>query len=113
MVKQIGTSMTIFFQTLGGALVVAASQSVYANDFTKHVASLAIPDQEKAAILAAGVTGFRHFVSEQALPAVVHLSVIAIRKALIFVPVFTGLALLATIPLPWASIRGPTPEVAV
>lgn len=106
---EMGSSCVIFFQTLGGTLAIAACQSIYANYFKKYVLALASTGINAPAIIASGTTGFRSLVSPDLLPAVVNASVEAIRKAFIPTSAFMGLALIATIPLPWVSVKGQMP----
>lgn len=103
---EIGSSITIFFQTLGGCLVVAMSQSIYANIFKQEILKITAAGINQGAIIAAGATGFRSFVPPDVLPLVVSASMVAIRKAFIPAVVFIGLSLAASLPLPFASIKG-------
>lgn len=103
---EIGASTVIFFQTLGGCLVVAMSQSIYANIFKNEITQITVAGLDQAAVIAAGATGFRSFVPAEILPLVVAASMVAIRKAFIPIVVFIGLSLVTSLPLPFASIKG-------
>lgn len=105
---EIGSSITIFFQTLGGALIVAMSQSIYANIFKQRVMDLTLVGVTQMQIISAGTTGFRDFVPADQLGLVVDAAMVAIRKAFIPACVFIGFSLITALPLPFASIKGKT-----
>ena len=93
-------------QTLGGALVVSVCQSIYVNVFKNGIDALTIPGLNQAGIIASGSTGFRSFVTPEQLAPVIHVAMLAIRRAFIPSVVFLGLTFLATFPLPYSSIKG-------
>ena len=95
-------------KTLGGALIVSVCQSIYVNIFKKHIEALTIPGLDQARIIASGATGFRRFVPASVLEPVVHAAMFSIRRAFIPACVYMGLVMIATIPLPYASIKGAT-----
>lgn len=103
---EVGSSIVIFFQTLGGALTVAASQSIFANIFKHEINNLTIPGLNQAAIIAAGETGFRNLVTPEQLGPVLDASMVAVRAAFIPTVVGIGIALLASLPLPFNSVKG-------
>ena len=123
---EVGTSIVIFCQasrkflqirqdfanigpkTLGGALIVSVCQSIYVNIFKKHIEELTIPGLDQARIIASGATGFRSFVPASLLEPVIHAAMFSIRRAFIPACVFMGVVMIATIPLPNASIKGAT-----
>ena len=103
---EVGGSNVIFFQTLGGALIVAVSQSIFGNVFKNQINQLTIPGLNTQAIIAAGQTGFRELLSPEQLPPVLAASMVAIRGALIPSCVAIAITLLATPFMPWSSIKG-------
>ncbi|CAD6584472.1 MAG: hypothetical protein CYPHOPRED_002732 [Cyphobasidiales sp. Tagirdzhanova-0007] len=94
--------------TLGGTLFIAVSQSVYVNIFKMQIEALTISGLHQARIIASGTTGFRSFVPASILEPVIHAAMFAIRRAFIPACVFMGVVMLATIGLPYASIKGKT-----
>jgi hypothetical protein len=69
---------------------------------------LTLQGVDQMQIISAGATGFRQFVPADQLGLVVDAAMVAIRKAFVPACVFIGLALVAALPLPFASIKGKT-----
>lgn len=106
----IGTSIMVFFQTLGGALFVSVGQSVFKNKFAEGLRT--IPDLDVEKTLATGATVLKSVVPEDQLPAVL----VAYNDALVqcFYPALAMLAfgLLCSFGMEWISVKGKKTEAA-
>lgn len=102
----IGTSVFMFAQTAGGAIFIAAGQSIFTNQLVKHVAAANIPGLDPALIPLTGATQLRSLVSPQYL----RLLLIAYNEALVRTwYVVVGMAAVSFVNaffFEWKSVKG-------
>lgn len=107
----IGTSIMVFFQTLGGALFISVGQSVFTNKFSEGLQK--IEGLDAAATLATGATALKSTVSPELLPKVLE----AYNDALVqcFYPSLAMLifALLCSLRMEVISLKGKKIEAAL
>lgn len=65
----IGTAITIFSQTLGGAIFISVGQNVFTNKLLSNLKA-AIPDLDPAIVLATGATDLKNVIAANYLPRV-------------------------------------------
>ncbi len=100
-----GNSIVMFAQSLGTAILLAASNAVFQGGLQSEIPKHA-PLADAAAIIAAGATHFRNIVSEQDLPGVLVAYSLAIDRVFYLAAGVSGLAVFTSLFLGWINIRG-------
>lgn len=93
------------FQTMGGAVMVSAGQAAFTNKLISGIESSA-PSLEPAQVVAMGATDLRRAFSGVELSAVLAAYTDGIQTALILSIALAGAATLASLLIPWRSIKG-------
>lgn len=108
-----GASVTVFLQTLGGALFVAVSQNVFANKLVEGVAEYVPQIPDPSFILGVGATAVQELDLDPAfLPGITAAFNDALTQTFI---VFTGLSaasILGAVFVEWHSVKGKPMEIA-
>lgn len=66
----VGTAIISFAQSLGGAVFIAISQSIFSNSLEKGLRSRITDPQVTQTIISSGATGFKNIVDPSYLPAI-------------------------------------------
>ena len=101
----LGNSIVMFAQSLGTAILLAVSNTIFQGALQSELPKKA-PLADAAAIIAAGATRFRDFVSERDLPGVLVAYSLAIDRVFYLAAGVSGLAVLTSLLLGWTNIRG-------
>jgi hypothetical protein len=106
-----GTAALIFFQTLGGAIMISVAQNVFQN---RHLVNLeaVFPGLDPAALLGdTGATNLKNVVPPEYLPEVL----VAFNKALASMfyvgAAMASLSVFGSIGIEWKSVKGQTDHV--
>ncbi|KAK4133710.1 hypothetical protein BT67DRAFT_404167 [Trichocladium antarcticum] len=109
----IGMSVVVFTQSLGIAIVLAASDTIFQTSLVSELENKA-PLADAAAILRAGATHFRDIVSYRDLPGVLVAYSVAIDRVFYLTAGLAGLAVFTSLFLGWVDVRkkqGPATDV--
>ncbi|KAF8173806.1 major facilitator superfamily protein [Mycena galopus ATCC 62051] len=107
-----GTSLIMFFQTLGGALFVSVAQNVFTNKLKDGLASQ-VPGLNPAIVLSAGATSLRDAVDAQYLPAVISAYNDALVSGFYVSVAMACLSLSGALAIEWKSVKGKHIEMAM
>ncbi|KAK8192777.1 DNA repair protein RAD50 [Phyllosticta capitalensis] len=105
------TAQLLFFQTMGGAFMVSAAQSAFANKLVSTVRRVA-PQLDPAQVVGTGATDIRRVFHGAELDAVLNAYMEGIRTAIILSIAVAGVATLVSPLVPWKSIKGKATLVA-
>ena len=98
----VASSLVSAFQALGGAIFVSVGNTVLLNELY----DAALPGIDIDAVIAAGATGFRSFVPEERIPALLDVYNGALQKVFHMALVCSALAFFVALGLEWRSIEG-------
>ncbi|EKG11353.1 Major facilitator superfamily domain general substrate transporter [Macrophomina phaseolina MS6] len=104
------TAMVLFFQTMGGAFMVSGAQSGFTNTLVKNLAIHA-PGVDAQAVIEAGATKLRVAFSGDELAGIVASYMAGLKVAFAIVIALTGGATIASLAMPWISVKS-KPNVA-
>jgi hypothetical protein len=100
-----GNALTIFFNTLGGALSVSIAQNIFSNTLLEQLEER-VPMLNPAVIIGAGATHVREVTPPQFLQTVLEAYDGAIVRAFILPIAVSCLAFLCSFAFEWKSIKG-------
>lgn len=100
-----GNAMTIFFNSLGGAISISIAQNIFSNGLVKYLPIYA-PGISQEVISKAGATGLRSVVSAADLPGVLTAYMKALDQAFIISIAVGGIAFLVAFLVENKSIKG-------
>jgi hypothetical protein len=100
----IGMSTVVFIQSLGVAIMLSASDTVF-QTILEHELPIQAPLADAAAIISAGATHFRSIVSERDLPGVLAAYTLAVDHVFYLAAAVTGLAVFSAMFLGWTDLR--------
>ncbi|KAL9090876.1 MAG: hypothetical protein Q9165_005084 [Trypethelium subeluteriae] len=100
-----GNAVTIFFNTLGGAIAISAVENIFLNKLVQGVPKYA-PGLNPAIIINSGATHIREIVTPTQLPGVLHAYNQAITTAFILGVVSGGLCFFFSLFVEWRSVKG-------
>ncbi|KAI9691805.1 MAG: hypothetical protein M1822_007877 [Bathelium mastoideum] len=100
-----GNAITIFFNTLGGAVSISAAQNIFLNKLIQELPKYA-PDVNPQVVVAAGATHIREVVTPQQLPGVLAAYDKAVTTAFILPVVTGGICFLFSLLMEWRSVKG-------
>lgn len=99
----VASSLVSAFQALGGSIFISVGNTVLLNELY----DAALPGIDIDTVIAAGATGFRAFVPEERIPALLDAYNGALQKVFQMGLVCSALAFLVALGLEWRSIKGP------
>ncbi|KAJ7594495.1 major facilitator superfamily domain-containing protein [Mycena floridula] len=101
----VGTSIVMFFNSLGGAIAISIAQNIFSNQLNKQLPIFA-PDVDPALVLSAGATHLREVIPPQSIGGVLT----AYAKALdtTFIPsiAFASLAVIVALGIQRVNVKG-------
>lgn len=101
----IGTSVIMFMQTLGGALIIAVSQNIFTNRLLSNLVAN-VPDVDPRIVLSTGATYLAKAIGSKDLAQVL----VAYNSAIIqtwYVPVaMASLSIFGSLAMEWKSVKG-------
>lgn len=100
-----GNSISIFFNSLGGAVAISIAQNIFSNTLVEELPKVGLGDMSEV-IVHAGAQGFRQVVPEQMLPEALEAYNTAITTAFILPIAVGGLGFLSSFLFEWRSVKG-------
>lgn len=100
----IATSLLVFSQYLGSAVFLALANTIFGTGLRSELAARA-PDANAEAIIGAGATAFRKFVSPEALPGVLSAYSVAVDRVFYFTAGLGALMFVFSWGMGWKDIR--------
>jgi hypothetical protein len=107
-----GASLTIFLQTLGGALFVAVSQNVFANKLVEYVAAYVPEIPDPTFVLGLGATRVQEVVDPAFLPGVTLAFNNALTQTFMVFAGLSAVSILGAMFVEWKSVKGKPMEFA-
>ncbi|KAJ7061484.1 major facilitator superfamily domain-containing protein [Mycena amicta] len=107
-----GTSLLIFFQTLGGAVFVSVGQNVFTNTLVQGLVKN-VPGVEPSVVLNAGATSLRSAVPSESVAAVVEAYNNAFISAFYVSTAMACMCLFGAAAMEWRSVKGKHIEMAM
>ncbi|KAF1990337.1 putative gliotoxin efflux pump [Aulographum hederae CBS 113979] len=99
------TAVLLFFQSLGASIFVSCAQAAFTNQLIQRVQEIA-PLIDIELVVLTGATDIRRAFQGAELDAVIDSYMEGIRSALLLSVITAGLSTLASIVVPWYSIKG-------
>lgn len=100
-----GTAMIMFFQTLGGALMVSVAQNIFTNRLLSNITAR-VPDVDSGVVLSVGATSLKDLFSGADLQGII----VAYNRALVqtfYVAVaMAALSIIGALGMEWKSVKG-------
>lgn len=106
-----GNALTIFFNSLGGALSISIAQNIFSNTLLQKLVA-DVPGINPQTVIQAGATHLVDVVPPALLPAVLVAYDDAVTTAFIVAIATGGIAFLCSLALEWKSIKGKKIELA-
>jgi hypothetical protein len=98
-----GTTAVLFFQLLGGALMVSAGQNIFTNRLTSGLAK--IPGVDAHQVIEAGATELRTIIPDQSYGAALEVYNSGLTKAFQVSLIMACLSALGAIGMEWKSVK--------
>jgi hypothetical protein len=105
-----GNAITIFFNTLGGAISISIAQNIFSNTLIKEIPQYTT-GVNPAKIIAAGATHIREVTPKSQLAGVLTAYNIAVTRSFILPIACAGLAFLCSLLFEWKSVKGKKLEI--
>jgi hypothetical protein len=100
-----GNALTIFFNSLGGALSISIAQNIFSNTLVQRLVA-DVPGVNPAVVVGAGATHIADVVPPALLSAVLVAYNAAISKAFVVPIAVGGIAFLCSLCMEWRSVKG-------
>ena len=100
-----GNAITIFFNTLGGAISISIAQNIFSNSLIKEIPKRA-PGVNPATIIAAGATHVRQVTPADQLTGVIDAYNIAVTRTFVLSIACAAMAFLFSLLFEWRSVKG-------
>ena len=100
-----GNAITIFFNTLGGAISVSVAQNIFSNGLIKQIPKYTT-GVNPARIIAAGATHIRDVTPKSQLAGVLQAYDLAVTEAFVLPIACAGIAALVSLMFEWKSVKG-------
>ncbi|KAK2767550.1 hypothetical protein FQN54_003708 [Arachnomyces sp. PD_36] len=100
------TAIILFFQSIGGALVISAAQSIFQNKLVDYLIEFA-PKVNPLAVVAAGATDIAGTFPEAVIPGILKAYVHALRITYAIAIPFAGVAAIVSLFMPWFKYTQP------
>ena len=99
----VGNALATFFNSLGSALAVSITESVFTNELRLGLAD--VPGVDPSAIVAAGATGFRSIVPQEKMKGVTAAYTFALQRGFIIAVVLGCLTAAVGFCMEWRSVK--------
>ena len=105
------TSIILFFQSLGGAVLISTAQSIFENRLIASLPKYA-PGIDYAKVSLAGATGLRDAFSAEELPGILQSYMDGLSAAFVMCIALAGIAACIGLFMPWTNLRNKQDHVA-
>ena len=99
------SAITLFVQTIGGALWVSAAQSAFTNRLVQKLPEYA-PGVDPALVVATGATDLRSVFTAEQLPGILEAYMSGIKVAFLLPVALGGVAAIVSLFAKWTSLKG-------
>lgn len=106
------SSITLFFQIIGGAFFVSAGQAAFANQLVRSLATTA-PDLDPHKVLSVGATNIRKVFAPAQIPAIVAAYMHGLKVTFALVIASVGISFLFALMPKWEKLRPTTAQIQV
>ena len=106
-----GNALTIFFNTLGGAISVSVAQNIFSNTLVQELTAN-VPLMDPRIVIMAGATHVQEVTPPQFLADVLLSYNTAIMRAFVLAIAVGGLSFLASLGMEWKSVKGKKLDLA-
>lgn len=106
------SSITLFFQIIGGAFFVSAGQAAFANQLVRSLATTA-PDLDPHKVLSVGATNIRKVFAPVQIPAIVAAYMHGLKVTFALVVASVGISFLFALMPKWEKLRPTTAQSQV
>jgi len=107
-----GTAALIFFQTLGGAIMISVAQNVFQNRLLANLTAV-FPGLNPAMVLGNGTTSLQDVVPPEYLSRVLVAYNKALSETFYVGAAMASLSVFGSLEIEWKSVKGQVAEVAV
>ncbi|KAL2017192.1 hypothetical protein VTK56DRAFT_2512 [Thermocarpiscus australiensis] len=107
-----GASLIVFLQTLGGALFVSVSQTVFANRLVAYVGAYVPQIPDPAFVLGVGATSVQELVDPAFLPGVTRAFNDALTQTFGVFTALSAASIVGAVFVEWRSVKGKPMEIA-
>lgn len=104
------TAITLFFQTIGGALFVSAGQTAFANRLLARLPTTA-PGVDPKLVVQTGATQLRHVFSQEQIPGIIVAYMDGLKVTFALAVAFAGVGVPIALFAKWRNVK-PKPEAA-
>ncbi|KAJ7580957.1 major facilitator superfamily domain-containing protein [Mycena floridula] len=101
----VGTSLVMFFNSLGGAVSISIAQNIFSNELVKAIPKYA-PEVDASLVLSAGATHLREVVSVASLPGVLEAYAKSLQKTFIPPIAFAAATFFIAIAIQRVNVKG-------
>ena len=101
----LGNAISIFFNSLGGAISISIAQNIFSNTLIKEIPRYA-PNVDPSIVISAGATNIRAVTPAAELPGVLEAYNVAVTSSFILSIACTGLACLCSLLFEWKTVKG-------
>ena len=106
----VGTSVMMFTQTLGGALMISVAQNIFTNSLLKNLAA-GVPNVDPRIVLSTGATSLAKAIGTKDLAQVLLAYNGAIMQTWYVSVAMSSLTILGSLAMEWKSVKGKKIEV--
>jgi len=100
-----GNAITIFFNSLGGAIAISIAQNIFSNGLKVNLPKYA-PDVDPEKVIRAGATYLHLVVTPEQLPGVLRAYMIALQQAYVISIAVGGIATICACFVEWKNVKG-------
>ena len=99
------SSMTLFFQTIGGAFFVSAGETAFANTLLAKI-PITAPNVSPAAVLAAGATQLRSTFAAEDIPGILRAYMDGLHVTFYLAIALAGMSVVIACLTEWRNVKG-------
>ena len=100
----VASSMSLFFQTMGGAIFVSGGQAAFTNQLIDKIREVA-PDIDPALVVATGATELRKVFRPEQVDSVLVAYMHGLRVTYAVVVVLSGICVIVSFSAPWTNLK--------
>ena len=97
-------AVLLFFQSMGGAFFVSASEAAFENKLLRELPRL-VPDVNPGQVLAVGATGLREAFTPQQLPGILTAYMDGLKVSFALCIALAGISALISFAMPWTNLK--------
>lgn len=106
-----GTAIVIFFQTLGGAIIVSVANNIFSSKLLSGIVRV-VPELDPDVVLKTGATSLRDVIPAEYLPAVIQVYNDALVGTFYVGTAMAAFTIIGSALLEWKSVKGQNVHMA-